>query len=320
MNQRKEVKMSNEQPKQEIQLSPKQKTLKEASEKLEILLQDQAAAMPKNFNQTRFLQNCITVLRDTKDIEKCTPMSIARTMIKGAYLDLDFFRKECYAIPYGSELNFQTDYKGEIKACKAFSPRPILDIYAKLVREGDKFEMTVRDGKQFVNFEPLPFNEAKTLGAFAVVVFEDGGIMCDQMSVKEIEDVRQKYSKVPNGPAWLKSLGEMQKKVVLRRLTKMISLKFETLESQEAYEEGADSTMDPNRRIIDIEIEDPFKKAEDSKTAVKDPLPEPIPEPQPQVEKAVFNEEQYRKDLLAKHPNYDPSYIDMLVKEAKAKW
>lgn len=253
--------MSTDQPKQEVQLSPKAKTLKETYEKLELLLKEQSDAMPRNFNETRFLQNCITVLRDTKDIEKCTPMSIARTMIKGAYLDLDFFRKECYAIPYGTELNFQTDYKGEIKACKAFCARPILDIYAKLVREGDKFSMTVVDGKQLVQFEPLPFNEGKTLGAFAVVLFEDGGIMCDQMSVKEIEDVRQKFSKAPNSPAWQKSLGEMQKKVVLRRVTKMVSLTFPTLKAQEAYEEGADSTMDPNRRIIDVEVEDPFKKA-----------------------------------------------------------
>lgn len=284
--------------KQEIALSPKARTIKEVSEKLEFLLKEQANAMPQNFNETRFLQNCLTVLRDTKDIEKCSPVSIARTMIKGAYLDLDFFRKECYAIPYGTELNFQTDYKGEIKVCKAFSPRPILDIYAKLVREGDIFEMIVRDGRQIVNFSPIAFNEAKVLGAFAVVYFEDGGVVADQMSAAEIEKVRQQYSKAPNSPAWQKSHGEMQKKVVLRRLTKMISLKFGTINAQEAYEEGADSTLDPSKRIIDVNLEDPFDKAEaESKVNEADV--------------------KMRADLKAKFPDEEEWKIDARLKEMK---
>lgn len=248
-------------PKQEVtqQLSPRAKTIKEVGEKLEYLLKEHSDAMPKDFNATRFLQNCLTVLRDTKDIEKCTPVSIARTLIKGAYLDLDFFRKECYAIPYGTELNFQTDYKGEIKVCKAFCPRQILDIYAKLVREGDVFEMTVKDGRQIINFSPVNFNDGKVLGAFAVVFYEDGGIIAEQMSAKEIDDIRTKFSKAPNSPAWAKTPGEMQKKVVLRRLTKMVNLKFPNVSAQEAYEEGAESTMDPNKKTIDV-IADPFKE------------------------------------------------------------
>lgn len=287
-----------EQPKQDLALSPKAKLLKDVGEKLEFLLKEQANAMPRNFNETRFLQNCLTVLRDTKDIEKCSPVSIARTMIKGAYLDLDFFRKECYAIPYGTELNFQTDYKGEIKVCKAFSPRKILDIYAKLVREGDAFEMVVRDGRQIVNFSPIAFNEAKVLGAFAVVYFEDSGVVADQMSVSEITKVRNQYSKAPNSPAWVKSEGEMQKKVVLRRLTKMISLKFETLDAQEAYEEGADSTLDPNKRIIDINLEDPFDKAE--------------------AEAKVSDADiKIRADLKAKFPLEEEWQIDARLKDMK---
>ncbi|KGO12968.1 recombinase [Clostridium botulinum] len=41
----------------------------------------------------------MTVLKDTKNIEKCNEVSVARTMLKGVLLGLDFFNKECYAIP-----------------------------------------------------------------------------------------------------------------------------------------------------------------------------------------------------------------------------
>ncbi|HBJ2611171.1 recombinase RecT [Clostridium botulinum] len=41
----------------------------------------------------------MTVLKDTKNIEKCNEVSKARTMLKGAFLGLELFNKECYAIP-----------------------------------------------------------------------------------------------------------------------------------------------------------------------------------------------------------------------------
>src|SRR3712207_3606123 len=118
----------------------KELVLKRTHKDLIKLLQSKEEALPKDFNQTRFLQNCMTVLQDAKNIENCNPTSVARTMLKGAFLGLDFFNKECYAIPYGNSLNFQTDYKGEIKLAKKYSINPIKDIYAKTVREGDLFE------------------------------------------------------------------------------------------------------------------------------------------------------------------------------------
>jgi len=113
---------------------------------LEKLLESKQKALPNDFNQTRFLQNCMTVLQDTKGIEKMQPLSVARTMLKGAFLGLDFFRKECYAIPYGDELNFQTDYKGDKKIAKKYSLRPIKEIFAKVVREGDLYEEKIING------------------------------------------------------------------------------------------------------------------------------------------------------------------------------
>lgn len=102
----------------------KELVLKETHGRLNQLLATKMDAMPKDFNQTRFLQNCMTVLQDTKGIENCHPVSIARTLLKGAFLGLDFFQKECYAIPYGGELQFQTD---SIKAKLKWLRNTVLD-------------------------------------------------------------------------------------------------------------------------------------------------------------------------------------------------
>ena len=136
-------------------------------------LEKQVAALPEKFNKQRFLQNCMTVLQDGQaDFSKCEAPTVVRTLLKGAFLGLDFFNGECYAIPYGNQCQFQTDYKGEIKLCKRYSSNPIQDIYAKVVREGDKFEEVIENGKQYVNFRPKTFSNGEIIGAFAVVLYE----------------------------------------------------------------------------------------------------------------------------------------------------
>ena len=206
---------------------------------LDHALDKQAAALPKQFNKQRFLQNCMTVLQEN-DFSKCDAGTVVRTLLKGAFLGLDFFNKECYAIPYGTKVQFQTDYKGEVKLCKKYSINPMKEIYAKIVREGDVFEEYVEGGNQHVNFKPIPFNSGKIIGAFAVAMFKDGSMIYDTMSVEEMEHTRQKFSKMPNGQAWKDSTGEMYKKTVLRRLCKVIELDFESIEQKQVFDGASD--------------------------------------------------------------------------------
>lgn len=205
------------------------------------------SALPNGFNQQRFILNCITVIRDMlKDgktreaLQKVDPASIPICLAKGAYLGLDFFNGECYAIPYGKEMQFQTDYKGEVKICKAYSRTPIKDIFAKNVRKDDFFEEEVVAGMQNVTFKPEPFSNKEIRGSFAVVLYEDGTMKYDTMSKEEIESVRDNFSKAKNSPAWVKSPGEMYKKTVLRRLCKTVDLNFDNIEQLRAYHDGAD--------------------------------------------------------------------------------
>lgn len=204
-------------------------------------LAKQVKALPKEFNKQRFLQNCMTVLQDGQaDFSKCEATTVVRTLMKGAFLGLDFFNGECYAIPYGNQCNFQTDYKGEIKLCKRYSKNPIKDIYAKVVREGDDFEEVIENGVQTVNFKPKAFNDGNIIGAFAIVLYKDGSLMYDTMSTAEIEHTRQTFSKAANSKAWKESYGEMCKKTVLRRLCKLIDLDFDTAEQCQAFEDGSE--------------------------------------------------------------------------------
>ncbi|MDX2330415.1 recombinase [Sinorhizobium medicae] len=234
-------------------------------EKLDSFIDEKIDGMPQGFNKTRFVQNSMAVLLETKGIENCSPNSVVRTLIKGAFLGLDFFNKECYAIPYGGNVQFQTDYKGEIKLAKKYATNPIKDIFAKVVRDGDEFSEEIIAGQQTVNFKPLPFNNGEIIGAFAVVLYKDGSMMYDTMSKEDIENTRMTYSKQPKGKTWEKSTGEMYKKTVLRRLLKYIDIHFDTVQQKEAFENASDMDFNQevkaqqesplNPTIIDVEYE-----------------------------------------------------------------
>lgn len=235
---------------------------------LNAALEKSAEALPQDFNKARFMQNCMAMMQDGKtDFSKCEPRSVIRTLLKGSFLGLDFFNRECYAIPYGNQCSFQTDYKGLIKLAKKYANPPVKDIYAKLVRKGDKFEEAVFNGVQSVSFQPEPFNDGEILGAFAVCLYQDGSMIYDVMSKADIENTRQTYS-AKNSPAWNNTWGEMAKKTVLRRLCKLITLDFDSIEQVNAYSRGEDFETDIKNDIeertasIVIDMPEPVEMGE----------------------------------------------------------
>ena len=219
---------------------------------------DVEQALPKDFNKTRFVQNCLAVLNEKPELAKINKAQLQLGLLKGAYLGLDFMNKECYLIAYGNGVQFQTDYKGEIKFTKRYSIRPIKDIYAKVVRDGDEFEEKIIDGQASINFKPKSFNNGEILGAFAVCLFQDGGMIYETMSKADIENVRTSYSKAANSKAWRNSFDEMAKKVVLRRLCKHIDCDFESIEARQAWNDGSDYDFTIVERERNTEVVDAF--------------------------------------------------------------
>ena len=229
---------------------------KENNSNFSIVLADKldsvSDALPKDFNKARFVQNALALVNENPNIAKYGQQKIMAGLLKGAYLGLDFYSKECYLVPYGNDLNYQTDYRGAKKLAKKYSIRPIKDIYAKLVHEGDLFEEKIIGGEQSFDFKPKPFNDGKIIGAFAVVLYTDGGMAYDTMSLADLENTR-KASKASNSPAWKNFTGEMYKKTVLHRLCKHIELDFENPTQQNMFLSGMEIDTD-QQKIAENEI------------------------------------------------------------------
>lgn len=201
-------------------------------------------ALPRDFNKARFVNNALALLNDNADLAKYGKQQIMMGLVKGATLGLDFFSKEAYLVPYGGKLQYQTSYTGSVKLAKKYSLRPIKDIYAKVVREGDEFEEVVLNGEQSINFKPVPFNNKPIIGAFAVCLFKDGGVQYDTMSLTDLENTRR-HSKASNSPAWKDFTAEMYKKTVLKRLCKHIEIDFENVDQLRVYDEETAVETDP---------------------------------------------------------------------------
>lgn len=314
--------------------------LEDIQDDLSQLLIKKKEALPPGFNQQRFVLNCMTAIRDMlKDskkreaLNKVNPQTIPLCLIKGAYLGLDFMNGECYAIPYGNAMNFQTDYKGEIKVCKALSKDPIKDIYAKVVREGDFYEEAVVNGVQTVNFKPVPFSGKPVIGAFAIVLYKDGTMKYDSMSKEEIERTRDVYSKAKESQAWRESAGEMYKKTVIRRLSKLIDKNTDNIEQIKAYEEGSGFEFDdtgsgqkrrgisqePDEEAIDVFAKDVPVIEENGQSAAMPKSQGRKPEyaPASVTRKKPQQDRQYESDFV---PGYNQEYEQTYGQKASPEY
>lgn len=215
-------------------------------EKLEVALKESLnelqQALPVGFNIPRFVNNSMALISNNKtlfDFCKKNPANVVQVkkgLIRGAFLGLDAMNKEFYLIPYGNQLNFMVDYRGDVKLCKKYSIRPIKDIYAKIVRAGDEYSEEIVGTESKLVFKPLPFNDGAIIGAFAVVIYEDGGMEWDSMSLADLERTKKAASN-SNSPAWKNYPAEMYKKTVLHRLCKHIEIDFESPKQRELFDD-----------------------------------------------------------------------------------
>lgn len=209
-------------------------------------------ALPSDFNRARFVQNTVALVQENEQLSRIPQAKLVPALLKGAYLGLDFFNKECYAVPYGQSVQFTPSYTGMVKLCKRFSKRPLTDVYAHVVRDGDEFDSGMEDGHEYVRFKPKPFNEGPIIGAFAVAQFADGGIKVETMSKSQLDAVKR-MSKAQSGTAWKFFSDQMYQKSVIRRLCKGIDLDMENVEQARIMQ-----MEDEPQDVETVEVENPF--------------------------------------------------------------
>ena len=130
-------------------------------------------------------------------------------------------------IPYGNEATLIIDYKGLVELIRRSGD--VVSVRAETVCEKDLFQWVDGIVSHSVNFRE---DRGKIQAVYAEAVMKSGEKQSAVMTKAEVEAIRNRSRSGKNGP-WVTDFGEMAKKTVVRRLSKMLPLSSEIMSAVE---------------------------------------------------------------------------------------
>lgn len=187
--------------------------------------------LPANYSPENALRSAFLILQDTVDrndkpvLEVCTQASIANSLLDMVLKGLNPVKKQCYFIAYGNELSCDESYFGkEVAAKRVGNVKEIktATIYTDDVFEYEKDTFTGRNRiiKHEQKLENIDHEKVK--GAYAIVIYNDGTVDVEIMSIKQIRSAWSMGAAKGGSPAHTKFTDEMAEKTVASRACKTI--------------------------------------------------------------------------------------------------
>jgi recombination protein RecT len=185
--------------------------------------------MPPNYSPENAIKGAWIVLQDVKDrnskpvLEACTKASIASSLFKMCMEGLSALKGQGYFIAYGDQLTWIRDYNGSRALAKRVAD--VKDVPANVVFESDEFSYGVNPetGYQYlITHKPDPKGRDmdKIIGAYAIVVYNDGHSNLEYMTFAEINQAWKQGATKGQSPAHKNFPQEMAKKTVINRACK----------------------------------------------------------------------------------------------------
>ena len=213
----------------EIAAKGKPKTLNDYIKNMEGEI---AKALPSVITPERFTRMTLTAVRTTPGLAECDKMSFLAAMMSAAQLGLEPNTPlgQAYILPFKNnkkgitEVQFQIGYKGLIDL--AYRSGEVELVQAQCVYENDTFECEYGIEPKLKHI-PADKNRGDLVKVYAMFRTKSGGYGFEVMSVDDIRQHAQKYSKAYGSQysPWKTSFEEMAKKTVLKRVLKYAPLK-----------------------------------------------------------------------------------------------
>jgi recombination protein RecT len=158
-----------------------------------------AAALPRiGLTPERIARVTLTTVTSTPLLLECDPKTIAVAMIRAAQLGLvpDPVLGEAYIVPRWNskrqcyEASFQKGYRGVLKLIRRTGE--LGSVRAEIRYARDYFKRLPMGD---IEFEPFDGDDrGKRLGAFVVFYFKDGFCQSHYMTIREVYEIRDKFS------------------------------------------------------------------------------------------------------------------------------
>lgn len=202
------------------------------------------ANLPDSVDKQRLALNFVGLLQDKPELTKFGAEILAPMVVRCAKDNLDVLNNEVYIYEgYGGKLTYTPSYKGLRKMAIQKSVKPIKDITAKPIYEGDSLDEEYENGECHLHYKSNFMTRGKWIGVFCTVIFEDGTEIHEIMNMDDINAVKAKSR---NSGAWKDFPIEMAKKSVIRRICKQIVMDFNDKEQADTFT-GADEFIDDSK-------------------------------------------------------------------------
>lgn len=218
-------------------------------------------SFPEDYNVSNALTGAYLILKETTDkngkpiLDTCSQVSIANSLMDMCVLGLNVQRKQGYFIAYGGKCQFQRSYFGNITIARRYG---LKEVNAQVIYEGDKFVYHIEDGIKVLDKHEQDFmniDNNKIIGAYAVVIMQDGSKSLEVMNMNQIKQAWQQGYGYKEGSGTHSKFGDqMAKKTVINRALKGIINTHGDAFVQEADEHTED--VNPTEKIVaDVEYE-----------------------------------------------------------------
>ena len=202
---------------------------------------DSTANLPESVDKQRLALNFISLLQDHPELKEYGAEVLAPIVVRSAKDNLDVLNQEVYIYKgYGGKLTYTPSYKGLRKMAIERSVKPVKQIIAKVIYEGDELSEEFVNGEAHLHYKSTFGAKRNPIGCFAICTFKDGTEIYETMTKEETDAVKAKSR---NSGAWKDFETEMMKKAVTRRLCKQLTLDFNDNEQAETFS-GADEMID----------------------------------------------------------------------------
>ena len=215
------------------QTAPRGSTLKPIDQFRNILTRMEGElwkVLPSQIKPDKFTRIIMTAVQTNPDLLACTQQSLLNACMAAAKDGLLPDGREGAIVPYGEN---QDGVKQSDRA--AWIPM-VAGIRAKILRSGEVIDLRVREVREGDEFDyvegddPHLFHRPLLIGGhsdrpiryiYSIAKFKEGDLSRYVMTIEQIEEIRQKFSKSKKGP-WNNPITyvEMAKKTVLRRHAK----------------------------------------------------------------------------------------------------
>jgi recombination protein RecT len=215
--------------------------------------------LPADYSPENAIKSAQLMLTEQKDssgkpvLETCTRESIANCLLDMVVQGLSPLKKQCYFIPYGNKLTLSRSYMGTIAVAQRVGG--VKSINAQLIYQDDEFQIGIdpeTGGKTVIMHiqELKNIDDNKIVGAYAIVILNDGKKFCEVMTMPQIEKAWQQGATKGNSPAHKNFKGEMSKKSVINRALKL----FINSSSDASLYEEDEQDVDPITAKVNHEI------------------------------------------------------------------